>query len=215
MNYLGFDSSAFPGLEAMAQLRRHFAFCGFYLPAPSHQDGGWTGHRAALVEAGWGLAPVFVGREVVGPGSHLVDLEHGELDGHACNEAMRAEGFPVGARVYLDLENGLPFPAAQQDYVRAWLTAMAAGGYRGGVYCSHMLAPHVADVGGFAPLWVFKVPTVARTAISAAPIAPNPALSGYSKATIWQFRQNVILDIGDLDLVVDLNSAIVADPSSV
>lgn len=217
MFYRGFDTSQFPGLPIMAALRRHFDFCGYYLPAPSHQDRGWCGRRKALAAQGWGFAPIFVGQETVGPGSHVVTKAQGVIDGNLCAAHMRAEGFPEGSRVFLDLENGPPFGLAEAAYVVALLDVVRLSGFTPGVYCSHAFAGQVVKAWPDAAIWAFKVPTTARTSITSLDLVPpaDPAGSGYFAASLWQYRQNVSLAIvGDTEISIDLNSARTADPSA-
>src|ERR1700691_4592878 len=68
-----FDRSDYPGDDVMTWLRAHtnLQWCGYYFaPAPSHGDTSWMARRSALVAAGWGIAPIYVGQQITGPGSH-------------------------------------------------------------------------------------------------------------------------------------------------
>lgn len=77
--------------------------------------------RSELVAMGWGIAPIYVGQQVTGPGSHLVTGAQGKIDGADAAKKVAQCGFPSGSFVYLDLENGPPFTAAQHAYVGAWM----------------------------------------------------------------------------------------------
>lgn len=213
MSYAGFDTSQFPGLPMMAALKRDFSFCGFYLPAPSHSNSSWTGNRQALVDQGWGVVPIYVGQQITGPGSHAVTAAQGTIDGQSCAARMDAEGFPKGSTVYLDLENGAPYQPPQTEYVLAWANALGAGGFNPGIYCSHGMADDVATSVRFARIWAFKVPTVDRTEATAPFPSDDPSGSGYPQATLWQARQNVHITGPGYDLVVDLDTSNMADPS--
>lgn len=61
----GFDTREYPGDGAMAAWRSSspYRWVGYYLPAPCHTGTSWTGRRAALRGAGWGLAVIFVGEQ--------------------------------------------------------------------------------------------------------------------------------------------------------
>lgn len=214
MSFRGFDTDMFPGFDAMADIKQAFDFVGYYLRAPSHPDQSWIGKRSGLAQLGYGLAPIFVGQETEGPGSHVVTAERGELDGVAAAQAMLAEGFAEGARVFLDLENGPPFGVLQADYVAAFARACVAGGIEAGVYCSHAMAAAVALKVPGVPIWVFRVPTVARTTAAAPFVAPNVTLGGFSNAVAFQYRQNVQITIAGHTLIVDLDAATTADPSA-
>ena len=127
--FAGLDTYAFPGDAALAWLKANsnLTWCGCYLaPAPSHGDTGWMGRRAALAAAGWGIAPIYVGQQLAGPGSHAVTTAHGAIDGAAAAALMAGEGFAPGSYVYLDLEDGAPFQPPRTDYVTAWAAAVRA-----------------------------------------------------------------------------------------
>lgn len=211
--YAGFDADRFPGLPMMARLKRetNLAWCGYYLVAPSHPNAGWTQQRAALIAQGWGLAPIFVGQEVIGPGSHTVTAAQGQIDGVAAANAMGREGFPTGSCVFLDLENGPPFSNLEGGYVEAWVNQLKLSRWQPGVYCSHAMAQQVIAAAQGARIWTFKVPTVAPSEATPPFVTPPVALSGVSSAMIWQRAQNVTLQ--PYGLLTDLSVATVPDPS--
>ena len=211
MFYRGFDTYQWPGDAQMSALKGAFDWCGYYLPAPSHPNLDWVGRRPHLVAAGWGLAPIFVGQQIVGPGSHVVTADQGKADGMAAAETMARDEFPPGSWLYIDLENGPPYGKPEGDYVSAVIAAVTAGGYRAGVYCSHAMAAAVAAAHPEARIWAFRVPTVERTFAAPPYAAPDPAMCGYAGAFAWQYRQNVRLSVGGL---FDLSSSRTADPSS-
>ncbi len=216
MTYAGFDRDDCPSLDLMARLRAetNLVWTGFYLPAPSNRGSTWRGQRAALRAQGWGLCPTFVGQQVTGAGSHNVSSTQGGADAQRACEAMRAEGFAPGSRVFLDVENGLPFGYAQRAYIAAWIDGVAAGGFVPGVYCSFEAAPIVAVMRPAAKLWVFRVRTTAPHAVDGTQfIAPEPALSGFAGASLWQHDDSALLTrFGGL--LVDLDVADTPDPSA-
>jgi Domain of unknown function (DUF1906) len=140
--FAGFDSSAYPGDVIMKWLRANtnLVWCGYYFgKTPSHTGTGWMGKRAVLQGLNWGIAPLCVGQELIGPGSHHTTGIQGASDGKDAANFMTSEGFAPGSVVYLDLENGLPFPDAQKDYVKNWCSTVQQAGLTPGVYCSHTL----------------------------------------------------------------------------
>jgi hypothetical protein len=199
---LGFDISTAPSPVQLTQLREHFDFCGCYLaPAPSHQDRSWM--VAGIANArhlGFRFLPIFVGQQVVGPGSHNDTAAQGQQDAFKAAQLMHAAGFALNAPVYLDLENGAPFPPAESAYAFAWIEHIRGLGFTPGVYCSHVLAPH------FNPdksrVWAFQVPTTALTKQAKLPPPAPASLNGHSA---MQYRQNVMLD--GISLTVDLDAA--------
>lgn len=215
----GFDCFAFPGQAKMQWLRAHtpLAWCGYYLaPAPSHTDPSWMGTRALLQAAGWGLAPIHVGQQLAGPGSHIVTAAQGSLDGAAAATLMTAEGFAPGTTVFLDLEDGPPLAAPRTGYVAAWANAVTAAGFAPGIYCSHGCAAEAQALVPAARIWAYRVATDSVHDIQAAAIqAPAPAACGYPGAALWQHDQNarLILPASPANrLVVDLSTALTADP---
>ena len=79
--HLGFDTSEYPGDDAMLAWRAGgapYEWTGYYLPAPCHADSGWSGKRGTLAAMGYGLAVVYVGQQTWGrmPGApHLVPVK--------------------------------------------------------------------------------------------------------------------------------------------
>ena len=216
MAYAGFDRADCPDLAMMARLKAetNLEFCGFYLPAPSQRGTTWRGKRAALVAQGWGIAAIFVGQQVTGPGARNVTAEQGSIDGARADAAMAVEGFAPGSWVYLDLENGPPLTQAQVEYVRAWSSAVERGFYRAGVYCSYMFAAQVQSLLPSARLWVFHVPSVAAHPVDGTTFpTPDPKTSGFAGAVIWQRADEARLTAFD-NLACDLNSAMMRDPGA-
>ena len=67
--HLGFDTSKYPGDDAMQAWRDDgsFEWVGYYLPStPCHRDATWSGKREQLSQMGWGLAVVYVGQQTWG-----------------------------------------------------------------------------------------------------------------------------------------------------
>lgn len=216
MTLAGFDVSQYPTDEVMTALitTTNLCFTGYYLaPAPSHHDTGWMGKRAWLEGQGWGFAPVYVGQQVTGPGSHIVTQTQGTIDGEQAAALMAQEGFPAGSTVFLDIENGPPMNAAQEAYIAAWADAVVSGGYVAGVYCSHLLAARIATLAFGLRIWVFEVSAIGGTASFPFPTPPM-ADSGYPDAVCWQRADNVAITCQGHSLTVDLDVANVKDPSA-
>jgi Domain of unknown function (DUF1906) len=216
MAYAGFDRCDCPDLEQMQDLfdRSNLTFCGFYLPAPSQPGTTWIGKREALVNIGFGIAPLYVGQQITGPGAHNTDAEHGYTDGLDAVADMINEGFPPDSFIYLDLENGPPFTPEQQDYVGAWVDTVEDNGFRAGVYCSYLFGGEVKALRPSARIWVFHVPTTAVHDLAGTQFSEkSPSGSGYSGADIWQHDNMVQLtDFGSL--LVDLNTSHYRDPGA-
>ena len=218
MSYAGFDTFGYPGDSVMDWLKRNTNFCwtGFYLaPAPSHPNTSWMSHRQRLVDTGWGIAPLYVGQETIGPGRHNVTGIQGHFDGADAAKLMEQAGFPKGSVVYIDLENGPPFTVAEQNYVTSWVAAVEASGYKAGVYASFLFSAAVHKVVPSAYIWTFHVKTVNLHRVHG-PTYPDshPALSGYGGATLWQLDQSAQIDVPNGHMLVDLDTSAWPDPST-
>lgn len=217
----GFDTSEFPGAAEMAWLRANtnLVWCGYYLgPAPSHASQSWMGQRPALQAAGWGIAPLYVGQQINGPGRHVVSGAQGTLDGNDAAMLMNGEAFVPGSAVYLDLEDGPPFTSPRTDYVAAWVDAVTAGNFAAGVYCSHGFAADVHALCPDARVWAYKVGTTAAHPFPGTNFPDlHPAGSGYPGSFIWQLGQNCRLALPTVppsSPLVDLDTALTPDPGA-
>jgi hypothetical protein len=217
----GFDRSAYPGDHLMTRLRHdtNFKWCGYYLfPTPSHtSDGSWMGKRAFLQGLGWGLAPLYVGQQVVPPGSRHPSAAQGTTDGREAVALMEAEGFPEGSFVYLDLENGPPLQPKQRDYVGTWCDAVRAGKYQAGVYVSHGMAAAVIGLRPQPPrIWAIRVTTTDPHEVPGPPFpAGDPGVgSHFPQAFMWQAHQNASIDLpsGGRLKPIDLDTALSDNP---
>jgi hypothetical protein len=174
--------------------------------------------RAALEAAQWGIAPLYVGQQVTGPGNKNNTSDQGTTDGRHAVDLLTAENFAAQTCAYLDLENGPPFSEAQREYVASWCDAVQAGGFTPGVYCSFLFAEQVHQLRSSAQLWVFHVPTVQPHPIPGTNFPdPHPSGSGYTGASIWQLAQNGQITVPPAQLgslTIDLDSAISANPGA-
>ncbi len=207
--YVGFDRNEYPGDVALPVLRRRFAFAGYWLNTPPGAKGnGWQGKRGVLREAGFGFLLLWNGRL----DAELLKAQRsgtrpevmGRAEGAAAVAAAQREGFPAGAVLFLDQEEGGRLLPEQAAYLLAWTEAVARAGFRPGVYASGQPAPDgpgqtitTADdirarvVAGHlheVALWV------AQDACPPAPgcvvTAPEMRRSGTAGAVVWQYAQS-------------------------
>lgn len=216
--FLGLDTAVYPGdnLMKLARTQANIAFTGFYLgPAPSHSDTSFMKKRALLAGLGYGFAPVYVGQQQSGPGSHNLSAKQGTIDGKNAAQLMSAAGFADSSVVYLDIETGPPATPAFFDYYTAWVQAVAGGGFSPGVYVSHLLAAQFLAHESSAVPWVFQLQFTGGHVFAPPLPAPDPAASGFSGAKVLQFAQNCTLRVGGSQISpVDLDTAVVPDPSA-
>jgi Domain of unknown function (DUF1906) len=202
--YLGFDANDYPGDVALPQLRNTFSFAGYWLNnPPDANSNSWPGHRTAIANQGFGFLVLFNGRLERELKSEANARVLGERDASAASTAARREGFAPGTIIFLDQEEGGSMNAAQMDYLLAWFDAVAASGFRVGIYCSAMpaneghgeftiTANYIREHVGTRKLVYF----IYNDACPPSPgcvypkTAPQPAASGVPFASVWQFAQS-------------------------
>lgn len=219
--FAGFDISNYLGDAMMAWIKgnTNAVWCGYYLgPAPSHPEINWMGRRSQLQQNGWGLAPTYLGQELSGPGSHLVNAAQGAVDGAGAATLMRQDGFAPLSTVYLDLEDGAPFVEPRVGYVEAWARAVNENGYKPGFYCSHGIASAVHQSVPEARIWAFKV-DISDTHPYPDLVFPDPAPNGcgYPAAFAWQLEQNCVVETSGAPagkIKIDLSTANLPDPGA-
>ncbi len=228
--YAGFDRLVYPGDSIMRTMfeQTNLYWCGFYLaPAPSHPDTSWMTKLDTLQQIGWGVAPTYVGQQMVGPGSKNVTAAQGTLDARDAAKLASAAGLSTGSILFLDIEQGPPIGAAALAYYSAWASELEDHtNYSPGVYCSfYQVAQSLHDVNSTPIFWIFNVNKFTcgpakggrQTISPSSPFpAPDPVLSGVSFAKLWQLGQGNNCNInagGHVVARVDFDSSSSMDPS--
>ena len=205
--YLGFDRNAYPGDANLKALHEIFAYTGYWLNhPPGEKTNSWTGHRAAVVSAGFGFLVLFNGRlyaelksAQLKPVAKATRL--GESDAQAAAVAARREGFPAHTIIFLDQEQGGRMLPEQKAYIYAWVDGVTAAGFRAGIYCSGVPAADDDNVvtaedirtnaaGRNIVYWVTNDACPPAPGCAFPQRAPGPAESGVPFAEIWQFAQS-------------------------
>jgi hypothetical protein len=199
--YWGFDRNDYPGDAPMAELRKQFAFTGYWLtPPPAEKSNSWAGKRKALEAQGYGFLLLARGRAVNRIRSTATARQAGSADAGRAARSATTEGFANGAIIFLDVEDGGRLPAAYHEYLRTWADEMVKLGFRPGVYCSGMAVdegPGVTMVtaddirANEAPrqfaFWVFNDACPPSPGCVSSANAPLPSASGVKDAVVWQF----------------------------
>ena len=213
--FLGFDRNPYPGDDALPTLHRHFAFAGYWLNLPpGARSNGWTGKRDILRRAGFGFLLLWNGRldrEILAAQHRgTTPARLGEEDAAAAVAAVRREGFPANAIVFLDQEEGGRMLPEQAGYLLAWTEAVARTGFRPGVYASGQPVDEGPAPGGSGRQTITTAqditdqvraqhlhPVVLWVAQDACPPAngcsltpPSLADSGTPGAAVWQYAQS-------------------------
>jgi hypothetical protein len=214
VKYLGFDIAAYPGDSTMAWMWGHgFRVCGFYLNHHrGSEDPTWIPKRAALAGAGWGLAPIYLGWQMVDNSGNRQQPPDDPQSTAAADAAeavalMNKAGFAAGSTVYFDIEDGTPPAGAYNDYLAAWMATVTAAGFTPAVYCSHLCNAWAA--GQSLAHWCFHLTSTNPGPYDPANL-PQPAIDTGSMGV--QFLQDVHL--AGLPLKIDLNWFTPPDPSA-
>lgn len=198
--WAGFDKNGYPGDDLLPALHRTFAYAGYWLNNPPGMNSNpWAGKRSVVRKAGFGFLILFNGRldaELRGKDAAAL----GRQDAAAAVSAARREGFPPGAILFLDQEEGGNLLQEQADYMGAWIRAVDPSAYRAGVYCSGIAVPagrvmistaqDVAKRFPGTPLWVLddRCPPAPGCVVSGK--VASQAKSGAAGALVWQYAQS-------------------------
>jgi Domain of unknown function (DUF1906) len=200
----GMDRNIYPGDTLLGGLHKSFAFTSYWLNAP---PGGttntWTGKRALLRERGFGFMLLWNGRlDKDLKGKDATGL--GRDDAAAAVDAAAREGFPKGALIFLDQEEGGRLLREQLSYILGFVDGVRRAGWRAGVYCSGIPVDDgfgstittaqdlLRQAGSWKiPLWVARdeCPPSPGCMIESKPRSPSAEL-GLPNAVIWQYAMS-------------------------
>ncbi|MDR1539905.1 MAG: DUF1906 domain-containing protein [Clostridiales bacterium] len=211
MPHWGMSAWHYPGDYAMKIIKEHsdFKFTGFYLtPSPAHEKShGWMDKRDVLESQGWGIAPIFSGRQ---PSSNERGTSlQGAFDANSAVSLARGAGFPPGTVIYLDVGAGIKVPASFIEYIKAWterIEGHSSAGYHPGVRCYYKSVSQVSQETK-ARIWAVKVlPTWNCKYDVTESEAPSPSGCGLSIKTIimWELLERCIKSYKDVIVEVNL-----------
>lgn len=202
--YLGFDRNQYPGGENLKTLRQTFSYAGFWLNHPPGEKANtWAGKRQTLQSSGFGFLILFNGRldaelKTVSNAARL-----GKSDAQAAIASAHREGFPAGAIIFLDQEEGGRMLPEQKTYIYAWVDGVAAAGFRAGIYSSGIAAKEERGVsvvtaedirqsaaGRTIAYWIANDACPPSPGCVFPKPPPSPAESGIAFAEVWQFAQS-------------------------
>jgi len=198
---LGFDRNDYPGVAGMCELRKEFAFAGYWLtPPPGEQSNSWVGKRKEMEALGYGFLLLARGRAAKAIQTMAGAGRMGTADASEAVSRAKAEGFASGGIIFIDIEDGGRLATEYHAYLRAWADEIAKLGFRPGAYCSGM----AVDEGGGATMvtaddirsneaprsfayWVFNDACPPSPGCVSAGNPPLPSASGVKDAVAWQF----------------------------
>ncbi len=203
-SYLGFDRNDYPGDANLKLLRQTFAFTGYWLNVPpGERRNTWIGKRQVVESAGFGFLLLFNGRLYAQLKNTAYAARIGRSDAQAAAASAKHEGFPRNSVIFLDQEQGGRMLPEQKAYIYAWVDAIAAAGFRAGVYCSGIAvreddgtnittANDIRENAGLRKITYFitndACPPSPGCAFRRPP--PTPTDSGIADAQIWQFAES-------------------------
>ncbi len=202
--FLGFDRNIFPGGDALAMLRKTFAFTSYWLsPPPGERTNTWLGQRDALRSQGFGFLLLYRGPLDRDLKLEATAAQMGTADARDAASVAKREGFPAQAIIFLDIEEGGRLPAAYHSYLHAWASGLAAAGYRAGAYCSGINVkeePGVTittadDIRAHAPsadfvFFIFNDVCPPSPGCTFPQNPPSPTEGGIPYAAVWQYAQS-------------------------
>jgi Domain of unknown function (DUF1906) len=202
--YLGFDRNEYPGDENLKALRQTFSYAGFWLNhPPGEKTNTWVGKRQTLQSAGFGFLLLFNGRLYAELKTVSGAARLGKSDAQAAVASARREGFPAGAIIFLDQEEGSRMLPEQKAYIYSWVDGVATAGFRAGIYCSGIAAKEDGGVsvvtaedirqnaaGRKIAYWIANDACPPSPGCAFPKPPPGPAESGIAFADGWQFAQS-------------------------
>jgi len=228
--YVGFDTNKYPGDAAMNAWKKSgkYDWVGYYLEAPCHSDDSWSGKRARLTQAGWGLAVIYVGQQTWNKpisatsstgkdcSTKLVNAAQGKVDARHAIDMAKREGFDQGTVIFLDVEAMSSVPRGMRDYYASWArTLLADGRYLPGIYSHTKNAEQIYDDvkavykqaarAGGPPFWIASTRGFSEAA--------DPTDVGHTFADMWQGKLDITRTHGGVKLPVDISVAAVSSPS--
>jgi hypothetical protein len=203
-SYQGMDRNDYPGDANMQILRKTFAFTGYWLNnPPGASRNNWLGKRSSLQTMGYGFLLLFNGREYAQLRAPHNAAQIGASDAAAAVRSAQHEGFPKGAIIFLDQEQGGRMLPEQRAYIHAWIDGVTRAGYRAGIYCSGIAfresstvsvvtANDIREHASGREIHFFisndQCPPSPGCVVAQRP--PSPAESGVQFAEAWQFAQS-------------------------
>ncbi len=233
--YPGFDIGLYPGdgsLQAWKYPSSPYRWVGYYLPSPCHRDASFSGKRPFITAVGWGTAVLYVGQQdwanmpsIAASASRAVESQavcsasllssdQGTAEAADAVAQVRAQGFPDGTTVFLDVEHVSAISQPLLDYYRAWVGGVLADGhYKPGVYAHKANAPTfydlaIVDLHGARytpPFWIASWSNFS--------LASRPGDVGLAFAQLWQGLGGVTQTYNGVALNIDANVAAKASPS--
>ena len=233
--YPGFDIGLYPGdgsLQAWKYPSSPYRWLGYYLPSPCHRDASFSGKRAFITSLGWGTAVLYVGQQdwanmpsIAASANRasenqavcsasLLSNDQGTAEAADAVAQVRAQGFPDGTTVFLDVEHVSAISQQLLDYYRAWTAGVLADGhYKPGVYAHKANAPTFYDLSITDPHGARYTPPFWIASWSNFSLSSKPGDVGLAFAQLWQGLGGVNQTYNGVTLNIDADVATKVSPS--
>jgi hypothetical protein len=207
--FLGFDRNLYPGDQALPAIAKRFSFIGYWLNnPPGTQSNTWIGKRAPIRSQNLGFLILWNGRldkEILQKARGEASAAAlGKADAQDAIQAAKREGFPPGATLFLDQEEGGRLLQEQAAYLFAWTEGVSVGGFRAGAYVSGQPVPDgpgktittaqnindVVAVKHLHPVALFIAQDSCPPSNGCTVTPPPLTASGTPGAVAWQFSQS-------------------------
>src|SRR5579864_5622099 len=130
-SYLGFDRNEYPGDAAMAILRKTFTYTSYWIgPPPGEKRNFWQGKRELLRSQGYGFLILYSGRDSKEFKKRADASVKAMADTEGATSSAKREGFPNGAIIFLDIEEGGRLPPIYHEYLQVWSAEISKAGFR-------------------------------------------------------------------------------------
>ncbi len=203
-SYLGFDRNIYPGDDALPILRKTFSFSSYWLsPPPGEKTNTWSGKRELLRSQGFGFLILYNGPDSSELKTEAAAKARGVREGEEAAASAKAEGFPAGTIIFLDIEEGGRLPDTYHTYLATWSEVLKRAGYRPGAYCSGMPVKEdrnttittARDIHNHAAsrdfaIWAYNDACPPSPGCIFPQEPPSPAKSRILYAAVWQFAQS-------------------------
>jgi hypothetical protein len=198
--YIGFDKNGYPGDDLLPALHQTFGFTGYWLNNPPGMSRNpWAGKRSVVRAAGFGFLILFNGRLDAELKNHDA-AALGRKDAAAAIADAQAEGFPRGAVIFLDQEEGGSLLPEAATYLGAWISTVKHSPNKPGVYCSGVPVPsgpkmistaeEIATRFRGTKLWIWNDQCPPSPGCVVPGTELNMKDSGFPSALVWQYARS-------------------------
>jgi hypothetical protein len=147
----------------------------------------------------------------------LLTSAQGGVDAADAIDRMRADGFPDGSIIFLDVEYVTTVTAALRDYYRGWISAVLHDGhFKPGIYAAKSNVSALDDeaVAAFRAAGSNDTPPFWIASSVGFSIGAKPSAVGFDFARLWQGMFDVTQTWNGVPITIDVDVAANKSPSA-